>query len=101
MEKYLYLFTEALSYKLCMAFSVRKNFMDLPRAEESNPALSILYGVRTFCILMIIMDHRFGTYISGPMMNFDFIEKVCIRKIYISINDIGISTRTYVHFHTK
>lgn len=59
-----------------MAFSVRRNFLDLPKAEESNPALRILYGTRTFCILMIIMDHRFGTYLSGPIINFDYIEKV-------------------------
>lgn len=63
-------------YKLCIAFSVRRNFLDLPKAEESNPALHILYGTRTFCILMIIMDHRFGTYLSGPLINFDYIEKV-------------------------
>lgn len=63
-----------------MAFSVRRNFLDLPKAEESNPALRILYGTRTFCILMIIMDHRFGTYLSQPMINFDYIEKVGGKK---------------------
>lgn len=72
-------------YKLCMAFSVRRNFLDLPKAEESNPALRILYGTRTFCILMIIMDHRFGTYLSGPMINFDYIEKV---KKTVPINSL-------------
>lgn len=66
-----------------MAFSARRNFWDLPKAEESNPALRILYGTRTFCILMIIMDHRFGTYLSGPMINFDYIEKVKNRARFV------------------
>lgn len=59
-----------------MAFSARKNFLDLNKADESNPALNLLYGMRTLCIFMIIMDHRFGTYVSSALLNFDYIEKV-------------------------
>lgn len=62
--------------KLCLAFSVRKNFKDLPKADESNPALSVLYGLKTVSIFMIIMDHRFGTFLSGPIINTDYIERV-------------------------
>lgn len=57
------------------AFSIPENFADLSRSETGRPELSIFYGIRTFCIMMIIMDHRFGTYLSGPLNNFDFVEK--------------------------
>lgn len=57
------------------AFSIPENFADLSKSESGRPELSIFYGVRTFCIMMIIMDHRFGTYLSGPLNNFDFVEK--------------------------
>ncbi|KAJ8979723.1 hypothetical protein NQ317_015547 [Molorchus minor] len=65
-----------LSIKLIMAFSARRNFHDLNRADDSNQSLSILYGVRTLSILAIIMDHRFGTFISSALMNFNFVESV-------------------------
>ncbi|KAJ8954784.1 hypothetical protein NQ318_014895 [Aromia moschata] len=65
---------ESLSSKLIMAFSARENFLDLTRADESNPSLSILYGVRTIAILAIIMDHRFGTFISSALLNFNYVE---------------------------
>ncbi|XP_057651864.1 nose resistant to fluoxetine protein 6-like [Diorhabda carinulata] len=62
------------SSKFIMAFSARGNFLELNRADESNPALSILYGMRTICILAIIIDHRFGTFISSAVLNFDYLE---------------------------
>lgn len=71
-----FLFSDTLAFKLILAFSARKNFNELTRADDSNPALSLLYGMRTIAIFMIIMDHRFGTYISGPSLNYDFIEEV-------------------------
>ncbi|XP_050499016.1 nose resistant to fluoxetine protein 6-like isoform X1 [Diabrotica virgifera virgifera] len=63
------------SSKFIMAFSARKNFLELNRADESNPALSILYGMRTICIFLIIVDHRFGTFISSAILNFNFLEQ--------------------------
>ncbi|KAG5894540.1 hypothetical protein JTB14_026828 [Gonioctena quinquepunctata] len=62
------------SSKFIMAFSARENFNELNTADNSNPALAILYGVRTICILAIIMDHRFGTFISSAILNFDYLE---------------------------
>ncbi|KAF2894965.1 hypothetical protein ILUMI_11198 [Ignelater luminosus] len=66
---------KSLTKNICISFSARKNFLDLARADESNSALSILYGMKTFCIFMIIMDHRFGTVLSGPIINFDYVER--------------------------
>ncbi|CAH1163713.1 unnamed protein product [Phaedon cochleariae] len=60
--------------RMMMAFSARQNFNELNRADDSNPSLSILYGVRTVCILAIIMDHRFGTFISSAISNFNYLE---------------------------
>lgn len=61
-----------------MAFSARENFLELNKADDSNPALKILYGMRTVCIFAIIMDHRFGTFISSAILNFDYLESVSI-----------------------
>ncbi|XP_018579714.2 nose resistant to fluoxetine protein 6-like [Anoplophora glabripennis] len=64
----------SLASKLIMAFSSRKNFLELTKADESNPALSVLYGVRTVAIFAIIMSHRFATFTSSAILNFDFVE---------------------------
>ncbi|CAH0550692.1 unnamed protein product [Brassicogethes aeneus] len=61
--------------KLGLAFCVRKNFQKLFTSEGSNPALNILYGMRVFCICMIIIDHRFGTHLSSGVLNFDLVEQ--------------------------
>lgn len=66
---------KALYNRLGLVFSIRKNFMDLSKAEESNSALSILYGMKTISIIVIIMDHRFGTFLTGPIINYDYIEQ--------------------------
>ncbi|CAH1112393.1 unnamed protein product [Psylliodes chrysocephalus] len=63
------------SSKILMAFSARDNFLELNKADDSNPALSILYGMRTVCIFAIIMDHRFGTFISSAVLNFNYLEE--------------------------
>lgn len=79
------LLSETRSYKIFTAFSARQNFNELSRADESNPSLRILYGVRTICILCIIMDHRFGTFLSSSLFNFDYIEMVSINiKMFTS-----------------
>ncbi|CAH0550691.1 unnamed protein product [Brassicogethes aeneus] len=65
---------KSLSYRLMITFSARKNFNDLSKSDESNPALTILYGLRAVSILMIITAHRFGTYVSSALLNFDYIE---------------------------
>ncbi|XP_019870876.2 nose resistant to fluoxetine protein 6 [Aethina tumida] len=65
---------KSLLYRLSMTFSARQNFNDLSKHDESNPALSILYGLRSVSILMIITAHRFGTYVSSALLNFDYIE---------------------------
>lgn len=59
-----------------MAFSARKNFNELTRVDESNNALRLLYGIRTLCIFCIILDHRFGTFTSSALLNFDYVERV-------------------------
>ncbi|KAL3287100.1 hypothetical protein HHI36_001584 [Cryptolaemus montrouzieri] len=61
--------------KMLLAFSVKKNFVDLTKIDERNNALKILYGIKTFSILLIIMDHRFGTTVSSAIFNFDFVER--------------------------
>lgn len=63
---------------MILAFSAKKNFLDLTKIDERNQALKILYGIKTFSILLIIMDHRFGTFVSSAIFNFDYVEKVCI-----------------------
>ncbi|CAH1982994.1 unnamed protein product [Acanthoscelides obtectus] len=65
----------AQASKLFLSFSIQRNFKKLPRADGSNKALSILYGIRVFCICMIIMDHRFGTHLSSAVLNFDMVEE--------------------------
>lgn len=59
-----------------MAFSARKNFSDLNKLEGSDRALSILYGIKTFSIFMIIIDHRFALFIGSIVSNVDYIEEV-------------------------
>lgn len=61
--------------KMTLAFSVRKNFLDLTKVDEKNKALKILYGIKTLAICFIIMDHRFGTFTSSAILNFDFVER--------------------------
>ncbi|XP_044746794.1 nose resistant to fluoxetine protein 6-like [Coccinella septempunctata] len=61
--------------KMILAFSVKKNFLDLTKIDERNNALKILYGIKTFSILLIIMDHRFGTFVSSAIFNFDYVER--------------------------
>ncbi|KRT86199.1 hypothetical protein AMK59_1672, partial [Oryctes borbonicus] len=39
-----------LGRRILIGFSARKNFADLAKSEESNPALAPLYGLRTFAI---------------------------------------------------
>ncbi|XP_066262738.1 nose resistant to fluoxetine protein 6-like [Euwallacea similis] len=60
---------------LLVAFSVTKNYSKLERSEDSNPALEVLYGMRVICIFMIITDHRFGTFLSSGILNFDTVEE--------------------------
>lgn len=78
---------EHLGRRLLVGFSARKNFLDLAKADESNPALRPLYGLRTFAIVMIVVGHRFGTFASGPVLNYDSIEEV-IKISYSNINRI-------------
>lgn len=59
---------------LLLTFSLKKNIKKLPHTDDSNPALTILYGMRVICILMIIMDHRFGTHLASAVLDFDFVE---------------------------
>lgn len=65
-----------LQHRLFIAFSVRKNISELPKADESTPSLKIFHGVRIFCTLMIITVHRFGTFMFGPIKNLDYLENV-------------------------
>ncbi|XP_050500943.1 nose resistant to fluoxetine protein 6-like [Diabrotica virgifera virgifera] len=60
---------------LFLTFSIKKNLKKLPHADDSNPALTILYGMRVICILMIITDHRFGTHLSSAVLNFELVEE--------------------------
>ncbi|GLV42223.1 uncharacterized protein CBL_03809 [Carabus blaptoides fortunei] len=68
-------YSQPLSKRLLLCFSAVRNFADLPRRDDSNPALGILYGMRTLCICMIIIDHRCGTFITGPIFNREFVEE--------------------------
>ncbi|XP_050305994.1 nose resistant to fluoxetine protein 6-like [Anthonomus grandis grandis] len=60
---------------LLISFSIKKNYPKLARTEDSNPALRVLYGMRVFCICMIITDHRFGTFLSNAILNFNTVEE--------------------------
>ncbi|KAG5894539.1 hypothetical protein JTB14_026827 [Gonioctena quinquepunctata] len=62
------------SKKLMLAFSLKKNYNKLTDGD-ANSSLSILYGMRVFCICMIIMDHRFGTHLASGIMNFNLVEE--------------------------
>ncbi|CAG9862563.1 unnamed protein product [Phyllotreta striolata] len=68
-------FKKSRSSKLLTAFSARANFLELSKSDDSNPALAILYGMRTICIFAIIIDHRFGTFISSAVLNFNYLEE--------------------------
>lgn len=67
---------ESIACKLLTAFSARKNGSELLQENEGSGPLKIFYGVRTFCMMMIIVDHRFATYTAGPMINLEFLEGV-------------------------
>lgn len=67
---------ETRTVRILSAFSARENFQELTKTDESNSSLRILYGVRTICIFFVIMEHRFGTFLSSALMNFDYYEKV-------------------------
>lgn len=73
---FVFAISAGLPGRLLVCFSLSRNFHDLPKSDDSNPALSVLYGLRTVAIFMIIMDHRFGTFVSSPILNHDFIEQV-------------------------
>lgn len=76
---------EHMGRRILLGFSARRNFIDLAKPDESNPALRPLYGPRTFSIFMIIVGHRFGTFTSGPVLNLDYVEKV---KTSLSLNNL-------------
>ncbi|CAG9764783.1 unnamed protein product [Ceutorhynchus assimilis] len=65
---------KSTSQKMFLAFSARSNFTEMTQLETSNNDLNILYGLRTISILVIIMDHRFGTFTSSALINFDYVE---------------------------
>ncbi|KAJ8954783.1 hypothetical protein NQ318_014894 [Aromia moschata] len=71
-----------LPYRIFLSFSARRNFHDLNKSESQDQALSNLYGIRTYAIFMIIMDHRFGIF-TGSSSNFDYIEQL-YRNIFVS-----------------
>lgn len=61
--------------RLLVSFSIKKNYPRLGHSDDSNPALKVLYGMRVICICMIITDHRFGTFLSNAIMNFNEVEE--------------------------
>ncbi|KAL1514037.1 hypothetical protein ABEB36_003362 [Hypothenemus hampei] len=61
--------------QLMISFSLRQNYPKLSKNVDSNPALKVLYGMRVFCICMIITDHRFGTFLSSAILNFNTVEE--------------------------
>ncbi|XP_023309731.1 nose resistant to fluoxetine protein 6-like [Anoplophora glabripennis] len=85
---------ETISQKLFMAFSARKNFLDLNKLESSDKALSILYGIKTFSIFMIIIDHRFAYFIMSIVSNVDYIEGMYRNPLvsYIFHGDLFVDT---------
>lgn len=72
------IFPETLPQKLALAFSARANFTEMAHLETTNADLNILYGLRTIAILVIIMDHRFGTFTSSALINFNYVESVSV-----------------------
>lgn len=76
-------FLETRNQKFLLAFSARANFTEMSHLESSNPDLGVLNGLRTIAIFVIIMDHRFGTFTSSALINFNYVEQVkafCCRK---------------------
>ncbi|CAG9830112.1 unnamed protein product [Diabrotica balteata] len=68
---------------LFLTFSIKGNLKKLPHADDSNPALTILYGMRVICICMIITDHRFGTHLSSAVLNFELVEECMVHSWYL------------------
>ncbi|CAG9862564.1 unnamed protein product [Phyllotreta striolata] len=60
---------------LLLTFSLKSNIKKLPYYDDTNEALTLLYGMRVICICMIIMDHRFGTHLASGILNFDKVER--------------------------
>ncbi|XP_018579670.1 nose resistant to fluoxetine protein 6-like [Anoplophora glabripennis] len=81
-------------HRIFLAFSAKTNFPQLNKAESSNESLSILYGIRTFSIFMIILDHRFGTFVGGAVSNVDYIEQNYRNTLvsYIFHGDLFVDT---------
>ncbi|XP_030745923.1 nose resistant to fluoxetine protein 6-like [Sitophilus oryzae] len=65
---------KTLGQKMILAFSARLNFVEMTHKETTNDDLNILYGLRTIAIMVIIMDHRFGTFTSSALINFNYVE---------------------------
>ncbi|ERL92433.1 hypothetical protein D910_09747 [Dendroctonus ponderosae] len=61
--------------KFLLAFSARANFTEMSHMETSNPDLGVLNGLRTIAIFVIIIDHRFGTFTSSALINFNYVEQ--------------------------
>lgn len=72
----LLLLQESIVTSLLTSFSVKRNGYDLFKDNESSGPLTIFYGMRTFCMMMIVFDHRLATITAGPIINTDFLEKV-------------------------
>ncbi|KAL1514039.1 hypothetical protein ABEB36_003363 [Hypothenemus hampei] len=66
---------KTLTEKMILSFSARANFTEMAHKETTNSDLNILYGLRTISILVIIMDHRFGTFTSSALVNFNYVER--------------------------
>ncbi|XP_076267311.1 nose resistant to fluoxetine protein 6-like isoform X2 [Rhynchophorus ferrugineus] len=65
---------KSLAQKMFLAFSARLNFLEMAHLETTNKDLNILYGLRTIAIMIVILDHRFGTFTSSALLNFDYVE---------------------------
>lgn len=74
-----------LPFAILFSFSAKKNFEDLARSDDSKKPLAILYGIKTLCIFCIIFDHRFGTFTSSALLNFNYVETVIVYYIVIML----------------
>ncbi|KAK9736786.1 Nose resistant-to-fluoxetine protein, N-terminal domain [Popillia japonica] len=75
-----------------LVFSAYQNFISLAKHDDTNPALTPLYGLRTISIFMIVVGHKFALYASASVLNFDYIEE----QYRSTMAKLGLRTDLYV-----
>lgn len=59
-----------------LCFSAKENFNDLTKAESSNEALRVIYGLRVFMIFFIVLGHSYNNILAGSIFSMEGVEQV-------------------------